>query len=82
MVDAINSNSKKEATTAAQRAAGAKLSHWLLTYGGGCTLEDCTPDDLLAYMVAWWLTHHHGRGGVGSLCKPSTVSTQLGLLSG
>ncbi|GLC60952.1 hypothetical protein PLESTB_001699300 [Pleodorina starrii] len=63
-----------------QDASTAEFLDWLARCGRGRSWADCTPDDVLVYMVTWWLPHHRGRDGgeVG----PSAVKGCLSALSG
>ena len=68
------------ATIARQDAAAVEFLGWLARCGRGRTAIDCTPDDLLIYMVTQWLPTHHARGG-GSV-GPSAVKSHLSSISG
>ncbi|GLC46783.1 hypothetical protein PLESTM_001925200 [Pleodorina starrii] len=63
-----------------QDASTAEFLDWLTRCGRGRSWADCTPDDVLVYMVTWWLPHRHGRDG--GAVGPSAVKACLSALSG
>jgi integrase len=67
-------------TYSRQESAAREFSAWLARYGGGRTVLDCTPDDVLVYITAHWLPGHSGRQS--SEPGPSAVKSHLSLLSG
>jgi integrase len=66
-------------TVARQDASTAEFLNWLARCGRGRTWADCTPDDVLVFMMTWWLPNHHARDGgeVG----PSAAKACLSALS-
>ncbi len=65
-----------------QQAAAQELGSWLSVYGEGTKLTDCSPDDLLVYMVSHWLPEHPGRKRADGVCGPSALKSVLSSLSG
>ena len=66
-----------------EKVAAEELRQWLLVYGQGRTLADCTPLDVLLFMETWWIPHHSGsmlRSGV-KVAAPQTIATNLSHLS-
>ena len=37
-----------------------ELSAWLQTSGPDRGLQDCIPEDILVYLVSWWVQEHGG----------------------
>jgi integrase len=67
-------------TFARQEAAAREFTAWLCCFGGGRTILDCSPDDVLVYLTEHWLPRHAGRQS--DVPGPSAVKSHLSLLSG
>ena len=75
-------NALADSTRAKQRDAAGELASWLDNFGEGSNLTNCTPEDLLIYIVEHWLPTHRGRKREDGLCGPSALKSHLSSLSG
>eukprot|EP00198_Chlamydomonas_reinhardtii_P002049 XP_001691385.1 predicted protein [Chlamydomonas reinhardtii] len=67
-------------TYSQQEAAAREFTAWLARFGGGRTVLDCTPDDVLVYIAKHWLPCHSSRQTEAS--GPSAFKSHPLLLSG
>ncbi|GLC36415.1 hypothetical protein PLESTM_000444000 [Pleodorina starrii] len=67
-------------TVRRQDGAAREFLSWLDRCGRGRSWANCTPDDILVFMVAHWLPNHCSRGG--GPAGPAAVKSCLSALSG
>ncbi|KAG2439632.1 hypothetical protein HXX76_004984 [Chlamydomonas incerta] len=78
-VAAVQAQAVVAGTRERQEQAAREFGAWLGQYGGGRTLSDCTPDQVLVYLQQHWTSVHRGRGGGEP--SASAVLGQLSFLS-